>query len=106
MTISFPPSKAFAANYTAPSQMTLMFGTSPLNNLPSNFLLSSNSTNGTLPGMELTLSGNVASSAVNRSLTYDSSQNINGFYYYNLTFALGGLPQNTVPELVVSYKLA
>ncbi|TKY85644.1 hypothetical protein EX895_005183 [Sporisorium graminicola] len=105
LTIRFPHSKAFAANYTVPTQMTLMVGTSPLNNLPSNFLVSSNSTNGTLPGIELTLSGNVASSAVNRSLTFDSSKNVNGFYYYNLTFALGGLPQNTVPELVVSYKL-
>ncbi|GAC94055.1 hypothetical protein PHSY_001624 [Pseudozyma hubeiensis SY62] len=105
LTIRFPPSRAFAANYTAPTQMTLMFGTSPLNNLPSDFLVSSNSTNGTLPGMELSFSGNVASGAVNRSLTYDSSKNINGFYYYNLTFALGGLPKDAVPELVVSYKV-
>lgn len=106
LTIRFPPSKAFAANYTAPTQMTLMFGTSPLSNLPSDFLVSSNVTQGMLPGMELTLSGNVASSAVNRSLTYDSSKNINGYFYYNLTFALGGLPQNSVPELVLSYQVA
>ncbi|KAJ1033090.1 hypothetical protein NDA16_000368 [Ustilago loliicola] len=105
MTIRFPPSRAFAANYTAPTQMTLMFGISPLTWLPDNFLLAANKTEGNLPGMELELSGNVASSAVKRSLTYDSSKDVNGFYYYNLTFALAGLPQNTVPELVVSYKL-
>ena len=106
LTIRFPTSKAFPANYTAPTQMTLMFGTSPLTVLPDDFLVASNQTNGKLPGMELMLSGNVASGAVKRSLTYDSSKNINGFYYYNLTFALGGLPQNTEAELVVSYKLA
>ncbi len=86
--------------------MTVMIGTSPLTVLPDDFLVSGNKTNGKLPGMELELSGNVASSMVKRSLTYDSSKNVNGFYYYNLTFALGGLPNNTVPELVLSYKLA
>ena len=105
LTITFPPSRAFAANYTAPTQMTLMFGTSPLNTLPSDFLVSSNRTDGKLAGIELELSGNVASNAVSRSLTYDSSKNINGFYYYNLTFALGGLPKTAVPELVVSFKI-
>lgn len=105
LTIQFPPSKAFTANYTAPTQMTIMIGTSPLNNLPSDFLVSSNGTNGMLPGMELELSGNVASGKVNRTLMYNSANTINGFYYYNLTFALGGMPQNTTPELVISYKV-
>lgn len=105
LTIRFPPSIAFAANYTTPSHMTIMIGTSPLNNLPSDLLVSSNHTNGALPGIELTLSGNVASNVVERSLTYDSSKNVNGFYYYNLTFSLSSLPKSTVPELVVSYKV-
>ncbi|KAJ1028337.1 hypothetical protein NDA18_003001 [Ustilago nuda] len=83
---AFTPA-AFATNYTAPTQMTLM-------------------TEGKLPGMELELNGSVASGAVKRSLTYGSEKNVYGFYYYNLTFALGGLAQNTVPQLVVSYKLS
>ncbi|KAJ1588574.1 hypothetical protein NDA11_001911 [Ustilago hordei] len=102
---AFTPA-AFAANYTAPTQMTLMFGISPLAWLPDDFLLASNRTEGKLPGMELELNGSVASGAVKRSLTYDSEKNVYGFYYYNLTFALGGLAQNTVPQLVVSYKLS
>lgn len=106
LTIRFPHSKAFAPNYTAPTQMTLMFGTSPLNNLPSDFLVSSNRTRGKLPGIELELSGNVAGPEVNRTLSYDSSKNINGFYYYNLTFALNSIPTGVVPELVVSWKEA
>lgn len=106
LTVRFPPSKAFAANYTAPTQMTLMFDISPLAWLPDDFLLASNRTEGKLPGMELELSSSVASGAVESSLTYDSEKNVYGFYYYNLTFALGGLPQNTVPQLVVSYKLS
>ncbi|KAJ1025537.1 hypothetical protein NDA13_004345 [Ustilago tritici] len=106
LTVRFPPSKAFAANYTAPTQMTLMFGISPLAWLPDDFLLASNRTEGKLPGMELELNGSVASGAVKRSLTYDSEKKVYGFYYYNLTFALGGLAQKTVPQLVVSYKLS
>lgn len=106
LTIRFPPSRAFAANYTAPSQMTIMFSITPLAVIPADFLVASNETNGKLPGIELSLGGNVASNAVHRSLTFDSSMDINGFYYYNLTFELGGLAQNTVPELVVSYQLA
>lgn len=105
ITIRFPPSRAFSANYTAPSQMTLMIGTSPLDNLPSDLLLHSNATSA-VPGIQLELSGNVAAGSVNRSLTYDSSKTVNGFYYYNLTFALGSLPKTQVPELIIAYKIA
>ncbi|PWN49654.1 hypothetical protein IE53DRAFT_388089 [Violaceomyces palustris] len=104
LTVRFPASTAFPANYTKPSQLTLLFSTIPGVQLPSDFLLSSNSTNDSLPNIRLQLSGNVAT-LQNRSFTYDKSSSMNGFHYYNLTFNLLDLPQEeTVPELVVSFQ--
>lgn len=56
-----------------------------------------------LPGLDLTLSGNIVSQG-NRSISYGAT--INNVYYYNLTYTFPASLRNGggVPEMVVSWK--
>ncbi|KAJ7348179.1 hypothetical protein DFH08DRAFT_158109 [Mycena albidolilacea] len=99
LTIAYPPSTAFASNTTvaAPTSnvMTFLFGGFPHLSLPADFL--ANGT-GTLPGLQLAVSGNVLSAGV-RTLVYGAST-INDLPYYNLTYSFGDLDSG-VPQIEI-----
>lgn len=71
-----------------------IFGT----NLKQDFL--ANGT-GLLPGLKLTLSGNVVDG--NRTLIYGQAE-LNDYYYYNLTYVIPEDLGGEVPTLVLGYE--
>lgn len=102
LTVAYPPSKAFPANSTqsvlSSNIMTFLFSGINRVSLGTDFLV-----NGTadLPGLRLSVSGNVVTAGA-RTLIYGQST-INDQSYYNLTYVI---PSNftDVPEIVWSFE--
>ncbi|KAJ7162860.1 hypothetical protein C8R46DRAFT_1101709 [Mycena filopes] len=103
LNISYPPSKASFNTTVALSPstaMTFLITGFPHVSLPADFL--ANGT-GTLPGLRVTVSGNVVSAGA-RSFVYGAGS-INDLAYYNLTYAWGaaGLG-DAVPEIEIEVE--
>jgi hypothetical protein len=100
LTISYPPSRAFPNTTLTSGVMTFLFAGIPHLSVPADLL--ANGT-GVLPGLRLSVSGNVAEAGT-RTLVYGAGT-INDLAYYNLTYAfssaaLGG----RVPEIVLGVE--
>ncbi|KAJ7676870.1 hypothetical protein DFH06DRAFT_1169211 [Mycena polygramma] len=97
ITIANPASTAFNSTLTS-NVMTFLFGGLPHLSLSADFLANGS---GTLPGLRLTVSGNVVRDGI-RSLVYGAGT-INDLPYYNLTYAFGDTG-GAVPQIVIEVE--
>jgi hypothetical protein len=99
LSISYPPSQDFS-NGTLSNMIQLSISSIP------DFQLSNSSFTGktSLPGLDVTLSGNVVDQG-KKSLSFTGAQ-INGFYVYNLTHSFDSSLRDNgeVPTLVVEFE--
>ncbi|KIY52468.1 hypothetical protein FISHEDRAFT_35228 [Fistulina hepatica ATCC 64428] len=98
LTIAYPPSRAFPDNSTTSDIMTFLISGITNVTLPGDFL--SNGSSYDLPGLRLSVSGNVASGST--TLLYGASPD-DVYNYYNFTYTI---PENLTdtPVLVLSYE--
>lgn len=98
ITITYPPSKAFPDTATTSNIMSILISGIFGVNLKQDFL--ANGTD-TLPGLKLTLSGNVINGT--RSLVYGQAK-LNDYNYYNLTYVIPDDLGEEVPTLVLGFE--
>ncbi|KAJ6471753.1 hypothetical protein C8R47DRAFT_1297074 [Mycena vitilis] len=95
--IAYPASSAFNSTLSS-NVMTFLFGGLPHLSLSADFLANGS---GILPGLRLTVSGNVVKDGI-RSLVYGAGT-INDLQYYNLTYAFGDLG-GAVPQIDIGVE--
>ena len=99
LTITYPHPTDFAkAAHNSSSQIILHIGCLPFMQLDGTSFQGSKQS---LPGLDITLSGNVAEEA-KRTLTFDKTHKLHGAWYYRLVFDFPALREKgEVPELVL-----